>query len=92
VKTDPNSTEIKGVRKLTCEEKEAVVCDFTVSNEMLASPNLAFVLDVPVFVNINGKKTSMPSADFFYFELKDIPVSHLSIWNRLLLQIERIFN
>lgn len=81
---------IKSIRKLNCSTKQTIVCNFTVPNEALKNPNLAFVLNVPVMVNRNGKLMPMPSSSLLYFQLKDIPQSDISSWHKLWFYIDTI--
>lgn len=57
---------------------------------MLEALDLEFVLTIPVFINNNDQKIAMPSANMLYFNLKDIPVSHVSKWEKLWLSVEAI--
>lgn len=82
VQIEENSTEIKGVRKISCDTHQTIVCAFTVSDTALQNPDLGFVLDFQVFSNVNGQKMPMPSASFLYLKLKDIP-PQLSAWDKL---------
>lgn len=90
VKYKGTAITIKGIRKVDCTAKQTIVCDFTIPNAALENPDLGFVLEVPVFVNRNGKQIPMPSSSLLYFKLKDIPQSDFSSWKKLWLYIGAI--
>jgi hypothetical protein len=83
---------INGIRQLDCTTDKTVLCRFIVSDEMLLeTPDLGFVLTIPVISELNGKRIPMPSADTLYFNLKDIPASEVSIWEKLWLFFSYMF-
>lgn len=90
IRMNQKSTEIKGVREINCSAEQTIICNFTVSNAILHDSDLGFVLEIPVFVSINKKQIRMPSYDFFYFKLKDIPMSDFSCWIKFLHYIAMI--
>ena len=68
------SATIKRLRKVPCKAQvNHVLCDFTVPKQALANPELGFIFEVPVFVEMNGTFRAMPSTDFRFFRLKDVP-------------------
>jgi hypothetical protein len=82
VQIETEGTAITGIRPLDCTTGQTMMCSFTVSDVMLENPDLGFVLTIPVFITSNGQKIAMPSVDMLYFNLKDIPASEVSRWEK----------
>ncbi|RUT08409.1 hypothetical protein DSM106972_015770 [Dulcicalothrix desertica PCC 7102] len=73
VEITKNSSSIKGVRKLSCSNVEkTLLCRFNVPFDLLKNPKLSFVYTIDITSVINGRVVRHPSANFLYFNLKDI--------------------
>jgi hypothetical protein len=71
-KVTPHGESIEPLRAVPCEQTpQRIRCHFTAPIKATHTPELVFLLDMPVVIQRNGKSITMPSTNMLYFPLKN---------------------